>query len=312
MKKITIILLLFSCVLGAQDKKYHLELNLKKGGKYFINSSGEQKMSFKAGIIVKNLEENRILYAEDSQSFNYLTDHNIITSFEVVDIKGDSIHFKAYFTRFSHDITIDDNSLEDTMNNINNLSNNLLNQPFELVVLKNGSTLSLDGLNEMIYKTISENKNSTSEEKEAAFEEIKSKTNDIESQFFTHFPDYAVSVNDSWKREHVIKQPPLEIIMTTIYTLKEVTKKHYIIEASTKISNPDNIKFDDFEETIVDFGGFIHSTIHIDRKSGWLISSKTKGDYISKLYLLNSHSDTYMSGVGYELSFKINATISDE
>lgn len=32
MKKITIILLLFSCVLGAQDKKYHLELNLKKGG----------------------------------------------------------------------------------------------------------------------------------------------------------------------------------------------------------------------------------------------------------------------------------------
>lgn len=96
-------------------------------------------------------------------------------------------------------------------------------------------------------------------------------------QFYVRYPDSAVKVGDSWKRELVIKSGN-KMNCSATYTLKEVKDGKATITMTGKLSG----KGESFGHEF-DIDGKLDGTVEVDIKTGWPLSTTIDQQFVLNL-----------------------------
>ncbi|MEN9698896.1 MAG: hypothetical protein RLZZ301_94 [Bacteroidota bacterium] len=266
-------LFLFSlCALPAWAQRYRVELNLEKGAAYILNTDSKVSTT----LNVENKEINTVIGVKG------------VLSFEVLELMDSVFLLEAHYDMLETNIKMLDKTIqyssesEDEDDVVSQLYAALIVTPFQLKLSKTGKVLEVRDLDAILSNTL-EQFDFDSETKEALHKQLSQSFNENavigNIELVTAiFPKTMVAVGDKWPIQSNITSPfPLTI--NTLYELKEVSPKEFVIQGTAKIRTFDSDARMEMNGVFLsyDLTGTISSEIRIERKSGWTIqSSNTK------------------------------------
>ncbi len=158
----------------------------------------------------------------------------------------------------------------------------MIGKKIELIVKKDGSVLSVRGLDqwmEAILDSLGIQEQKVREEIIKPFQQIFAEKILRKSfdQVFRIFPQQKVELNDTWQTQETFEMP-FGFTKTVTWKLTQITPQKVVIEGDGKIATPDSSlspgpDLPEFKEKY-HVWGIENSTFEIDPQTGWILSAK--------------------------------------
>ena len=299
MKKLNFIVLsLFFCMLIAcggrgnngQGEKYELYYKLETGKTY--NQNMAMKTVMQQDIAGQKMDMDMNMYFG--------------MSFTVTETKNDRIHVKMGFTSiemematpmgsfsFSSESESDANAMMPI--DLSKMLKGMKNIGFDMVMTKYGKVEALKGYDEMIDGVLESFDLSEVQKMQAraALAQSFSEEKMIEQmKNMTIYPDYPVSIGESWTLDANTNQADLE----NTYTLKEINENEIVLEVNSDIKN---MKIEGGSGML---DGVQQGTTTAHRSSGWIKEANIKQDVSGTVT---------MHGMEVSIDMKSDVTITE-
>lgn len=181
-------------------------------------------------------------------------------------------------------MTMDFNSTSGKEDPFSKMLSAIADQPFEVVMSKNGKITEVNGLESIFESSISQFEDLPA----AQLEQIKSQLSQSYGKdafkgniemVTAIFPDEKVKVGDSWKVDTQLKSG-FEAGINTTYTLVEKNNDFYMIKGESDIATEDTDEMTQMNGMPMrfDMKGKMSSDIKVDSKTGWIINADIKQD----------------------------------
>ncbi|MEJ5994247.1 DUF6263 family protein [Pedobacter sp. Du54] len=274
MKKATILLLILIYSSYCQAQKETIELNLIKGETYRQNMVADMSIGQSAGgqeITIK-------MQISGKTAYKVL---NIIDTVYDIEVRYESLAMKMDMP--GGGMTIDSEK-ENTDDVISKVLAGMKKHPFQIKISKSGKVIEVKNI-EYLFSAFNEFPDLPAAQKEQIKKQLsdsygeKSFKNNLEISL-SIFPSKPVSKGEHW----VVKgklESGMSAEMETTYELKEITSDYYLLTSIAKItSSNDNVFVERNGMQIKsDLNGTTAAEIKIDKKTGWIIYSKTNQQF---------------------------------
>ena len=271
MKKTINLLVVLFMFAFCQGQKQQLSLNLVKGDIYY------QKMSTNSSILqsANGMEMNINMTIDSKMSYKVLDIQNSVYDIEV---KYESLSMKMSMPNMNMEYSSEKNDASDI---VSTLLSAMKNKPFIVKMTKTGKVNEVKNL-ETLFSTIFEKtpqltdiqKQQIQNQIMQAYGEKAFKGNlEMCSAIFN---ESAVSKGDKWIINTNLESG-MSATMTTTYELKEIGDSYCIINGNSTIqtANKDAYVESNGMPMKLDLTGTMSSDIKINKKTGWVIESKT-------------------------------------
>jgi hypothetical protein len=265
---------LITCLLfsyGAVAQKMALQLNLVKGNTYYNISRSAATIN--QTIQGQAMEINMVIAGKTSFTVTGIRD-----SLYDMQVKYDSLNLQMQLPNGNLNASTE-GSAADIFSAI---LAKLKSKPFLLVMSKTGRVQSVSGLEAIFNEIINGFPNVPAEQKAQASNQMmqsfgeKAFKGSIELYTYI-FPAGKVAKNEKWVIDSEL-QSNISAKVHTVYSLKDVTPQHYIIEGIATIGTDDknaSVKLNDMPVKY-NLAGTMNTMIQADRKTGWINEATVK------------------------------------
>lgn len=270
MKKILVLLIIIMYSIHCQAQKEQIELNLIKGETYMQNMIANMSIEQNAGgqeVAIK-------MQISGKTTYKVL---NVIDSIYDIEVKYESLAMKMDMP--GGGMTMDSEK-ENPENVFSKVLTAMKKYPFQIKISKSGKVIEVKNI-ENLFSVFNDFPELPTAQKEQLKKQLsesygeKSFKNNLEMSL-SIFPAKPVSKGEQWtvkgKFESVSSAE-----METTYELKEIASDYYLLTSVAKITTSNKDIYVDINgmQMKTDRNGSSSAELKIDKKTGWIISSKT-------------------------------------
>lgn len=270
MKKILALLIIITYSIHCQAQKEQIELNLIKGETYRQNMVADMSMMQKAGgqeIAIK-------MQISGKTAYKVL---NVIDTIYDIEVKYESLAMKMDMPSGG---MIIDSEKESPDNVFSKVLVAMKKHPFQIKISKSGKVMEVKNI-ENLFNAFNDFPELPAAQKDQIKKQLsdsygeKSFKNNLEMSL-SIFPAKRVSKGEHWTVKSKFESGS-SAEMETTYELKEITSDYYLLTSLAKISTSNNTTYVEKNgmQMKSDLNGSSDAEIKIDKKTGWIISSKT-------------------------------------
>jgi hypothetical protein len=260
--------IMISCGSTDNSEKYTLSLNLETGHVYKQNLVSKVDMTQEA--MGQSMDVKMTIEAE--------------MSFNVKDFKDDQYEVEVSYDRMEMGIDAGNgniafgSALDSTNNALGQVMKSLTNKSFTMMITKSGKVTEVRDLANIFNEIFDSMPNVTEMQKEQMKSQLEESYGEGAikrnlEQSFDFLPKEPVALGESWEFESKIEgQFPVNVKGS--YTLEEVKDGAYIISNESEIfMNSDEPISQNGMELKMEITGDMTSTMTIDRKTSWIVTS---------------------------------------
>ncbi len=270
MKKILALLIIIMYSIHCLAQKEQIELNLIKGQTYRQNMVADMLTGQNAGgqeITIK-------MQISGKTAYKVL---NVIDSIYDIEVKYESLAMKMEMPSGGMIMDSEKENPEDVFSKVLAV---MKNHPFQIKISKSGKVIDVKNI-ENLFNAFNDFPDLPAVQKEQIKKQLsdsygeKSFKNNLEMSM-SIFPAKPVSKGDRWTIKSQFESVSSAKTETT-YELKEITSDYYLLTSVAKITTSDNDNYVERNgiQMKSDLNGSSNAEIKIDKKTGWIISSKT-------------------------------------
>ena len=266
---VTLLTLLISFAVYAEDDKVILQLNLEKENTYYLDIS-----------VKSNIAQDFM-----GMKMDMAMQVNGKLAYKVMADLGDAYELEAKYLEMSTQMAstmemmgqvIETPSLEEMLEEINN---SLTYRPFTVIMAKTGKVLNVSGMDQVIEEALIDLPFGSYDERLEVISQVKQISGDqsiagnLEMASIV-FPDKALTLGYKWDTTTQMTGAFSATLFNT-YEIKEIHNDWVLVSGISVFSADEEESTLEFSgiEMDMDMTGNMYSTIKVDRITGWIISS---------------------------------------
>lgn len=265
----SLLALLVSLAVYAENDTVFLRLNLEKDLTYYQETSSKSNIAQD----FMGMKMDMALHAIGKMAFNVKAD------------LGDAYELEVKYLELSTSMSssmemmgqvIETPSMEDILEE---MSNSLTYRPFTIIMAKTGEILKVSGMDQVIEEALIDLPFGSYDERLQAIEQMKQMAGDqsiagnLEMASLI-FPEKAASVGHKWDTTTQLTGGLSGMVFNT-YEIKEIRNDWVLVSGISTIKHNEEESLVELSgmEMEIEMSGNMFSTIKVDRKTGWIISS---------------------------------------
>jgi hypothetical protein len=266
---ICLLALFFAASANAGNEKTIMRLNLSPGETYYHNTTTQTNMLQD----LMGMQINLVMRMGGTVAFTVMAD------------LGDAYEMEAQYLALNAEIntsmemmgqTIENSVIDDEMVEF---FDSFTHRPFMVIMSKKGEVLEVSGMDRVIEQSMIDMPFGSYDERMEVITQMKSIAGDQSiagnlELVSVVFPDQPVAVGEKWNT-HTRVTGGFSADFLNTFEIKELQKDYILIGGNSLMSTDENERSFDYFETSMDveMNGTMHSTLKIDRLTGWIIHS---------------------------------------